>query len=174
MTDTLRELRELTTPTEAQREAQRLLHRQFGLSPESDQDLASEMLRELQIELSGAVPPNHDLHDAAATAELRKELHEGFIAFWDHYKSERPTTYREYDDGKGKWAVPQAPSEYTAQKVFDLYCDLLLDKWGRETITTLALEASLCPIHFVDYAICFDDQDPECNQIRVVHPSHDT
>jgi hypothetical protein len=46
--------------------------------------------------------------------------------------------------------------------------------WYRETITEWALSMSLCPVHFVDYAACFDDDDPECAQVRMVHPSHDT
>jgi hypothetical protein len=33
---------------------------------------------------------------------------------------------------------------------------------------------SLCPLHLCDYAICFDDEDPECAQIREIHPGHDT
>jgi hypothetical protein len=43
-----------------------------------------------------------------------------------------------------------------------------------ETITQLALDRSLCPVHFCDYAICFDDEDPGCEQVRAVHPAHDT
>lgn len=43
-----------------------------------------------------------------------------------------------------------------------------------ETITELALSQSLCPAHFVDYAICFDDDDPVCAMIRFIHPNHDT
>jgi hypothetical protein len=176
MTDTLRELRELTTATEAQRETQRLMHSQFGLSPDSDQDLAREMLRELQIDLEAEMPSNLDLIllDAEATEELRKDLQDGFIAWWDQYAAQRPVLTHQYPDGKGSWNVRQAPSEYVAQKVFGLYVTLRLNRWGRDTITELALEASLCPLHFVDYAICFDDEDPECSQIRVIHPSHDT
>lgn len=45
---------------------------------------------------------------------------------------------------------------------------------AREYITDLALSHSLCPLHLIDYAICFDDIDPECAQIRIIHPSHDT
>lgn len=43
-----------------------------------------------------------------------------------------------------------------------------------ELRTELALADSLCPIHFIDYAICFDDANPECEIIRAIHPSHDT
>jgi hypothetical protein len=45
---------------------------------------------------------------------------------------------------------------------------------GREYLTQLCLERSLCPLHTRDYAICFDDEDPECDQIRIIHPLHDT
>jgi hypothetical protein len=46
--------------------------------------------------------------------------------------------------------------------------------WMREVITEWALSDSLCPIHFCDYAMCFEDDDPECATIRLIHPSHDT
>lgn len=46
--------------------------------------------------------------------------------------------------------------------------------YSTETLTKLALDHSLCPMHFCDYAICFDDDDAECAQIRAIHPSHDT
>lgn len=46
--------------------------------------------------------------------------------------------------------------------------------WLRESITGWALSLSLCPLHFVDYAICFDDEDAECTLIRTIHPAHDS
>jgi len=45
---------------------------------------------------------------------------------------------------------------------------------AREALTETALSLSLCPLHLIDYAICFDDQTPECEAIRQVHPTHDT
>jgi len=45
---------------------------------------------------------------------------------------------------------------------------------GREDYTSICLSLSLCPIHEHDYAICFDDEYPECAQVRVIHPGHDT
>jgi hypothetical protein len=44
----------------------------------------------------------------------------------------------------------------------------------RETLSVFALELSLCPLHLIDYAACFDDEDPECAAIRHCFPSHDT
>lgn len=56
--------------------------------------------------------------------------------------------------------------------------DLLEIVWSgdytTDWVSTQALNMSLCPIHFVDYAACFDDDDPECDQIRACFPSHDT
>ena len=51
--------------------------------------------------------------------------------------------------------------------------------WGpypstRQLLSELCLGESLCPMHRVDYAICFDDDDPECAAIRAVFPAHDT
>ena len=57
----------------------------------------------------------------------------------------------------------------TGQSIFDL-----LNLLNREEITELALSLSLCPIHLIDYAICFDDENAECAQVRLIHPSHDT
>lgn len=45
----------------------------------------------------------------------------------------------------------------------------------RDEISTIAMELSLCPMHFGDWAGCFDDENPECEQIRAIFPhSHDT
>lgn len=55
------------------------------------------------------------------------------------------------------------------------YYDLTGPEYGaREQLTEVALALSLCPLHLRDYAICFDDEDPECAAIRAVHPGHDT
>lgn len=48
-----------------------------------------------------------------------------------------------------------------------------IDDLSRDDLTDLALRFSLCPLHFCDYAICFDDDDDECAAIRTIHPSHD-
>jgi hypothetical protein len=50
----------------------------------------------------------------------------------------------------------------------------LIRSLDRETLTEYALSVSLCPIHFVDYAICFDDRNEGCEQVRAIHPAHDT
>jgi hypothetical protein len=43
-----------------------------------------------------------------------------------------------------------------------------------DRMTALLLDNSLCPMHAIDYAICFDDDEPDCAAIRAIHPSHDT
>jgi hypothetical protein len=44
----------------------------------------------------------------------------------------------------------------------------------RHRLSMLALDLSLCPMHFIDYAICFDDEIDECALIRTYFPRHDT
>jgi hypothetical protein len=51
-------------------------------------------------------------------------------------------------------------------------CDY--DSDSRHRLSMLALDFSLCPMHFCDYAICFDDDNDECATIRTYFPSHDT
>ncbi len=64
-------------------------------------------------------------------------------------------------------------AQHIVQAIIDLkYAPYNL---GRDHLTNLAMSHSLCPIHFVDWAICFDDQDVECSQIQFIFPhSHDT
>jgi hypothetical protein len=50
----------------------------------------------------------------------------------------------------------------------------LLITLSTDDISELRLADSLCPLHACDYAICFDDDDAECAQIRSIFPSHDT
>jgi hypothetical protein len=50
----------------------------------------------------------------------------------------------------------------------------LLGMIPAEELTFLALSQSLCPLHFTDYANCFDDDTRSCRTIRRIHPSHDT
>lgn len=71
-----------------------------------------------------------------------------------------------------------APEDMTAEEgwqIVELLTAVTLDPHGgAEEITTLRLGLSLCPLHGGDYAICFDDDDPECAAIRAIHPNHDT
>lgn len=46
--------------------------------------------------------------------------------------------------------------------------------YNRDELTDALLSFSLCPLHAIDYAICFDDDDADCAMIRMIHPSHDT
>ena len=70
-------------------------------------------------------------------------------------------------------------SEYDASPAhYDILRDLLATidayPYHRDDLTALLLDNSLCPLHSIDYAICFDDDDDECAAIRTIHPSHDT
>lgn len=62
-----------------------------------------------------------------------------------------------------------------AIRIIELLHDIVSDEYLRDDLSHLAMSFSLCPMHFIDWAICFDDDDPECHQIRLVFPySHDT
>lgn len=56
----------------------------------------------------------------------------------------------------------------------DMLTIIMNDPYATETLTAMRLADSLCPMHAIDYAICFDDDDAECAAIRTIHPSHDT
>lgn len=51
---------------------------------------------------------------------------------------------------------------------------IMLESFHTEQITELCLNLSLCPLHRIDYAICFDDDDAECAAIRQIHPNYDS
>jgi hypothetical protein len=71
-------------------------------------------------------------------------------------------------------AMPIADAFHNIDALRATCRDLLDDPHNRETLTDIALALSLCPMHLIDYAICFDDDDAECAAIRIIHPSHDT
>lgn len=49
------------------------------------------------------------------------------------------------------------------------------ENYSRDELSHLYMQYSLCPLHHWDWAICFDDEDPECSQIRAIFPhGHDT
>jgi hypothetical protein len=52
--------------------------------------------------------------------------------------------------------------------------DALINALSIDARSALELDLSLCPLHHCDYAICFDDRDPECFAIRTCFPSHDS
>lgn len=51
---------------------------------------------------------------------------------------------------------------------------LMNDEYSTQYISELALSLSLCPMHLIDYAICFDDENDDCRAIRDLFPDHDT
>lgn len=60
-------------------------------------------------------------------------------------------------------------------ELISLLDELRSNRFSRDYFTELAIADSLCPLHFIDWAICFDDDDPDCAQIRTIYPnSHDT
>jgi len=62
-----------------------------------------------------------------------------------------------------------------AQRILD-DLKLIWDcEFYRDELSQIAMSLSLCPMHFGDWASCFDDQVDECSQIRAIFPyGHDT
>jgi hypothetical protein len=76
-------------------------------------------------------------------------------------------------------ATPPLPFDIDAPDfIYDFIraCLAIIDDAPYQTdrMTAMLLDNSLCPLHAIDYAICFDDDDPDCAAIRLIHPSHDT
>ena len=42
----------------------------------------------------------------------------------------------------------------------------------RDDLSHIAMQLSLCPMHFCDWAACFDDDEDECSTIRAIFPHH--
>lgn len=59
-------------------------------------------------------------------------------------------------------------------EMHDLLETIADDPYSRQYMTMLYLDDSLCPMHHCDYAICFDDENPECAVLREYFPDHDT
>lgn len=62
-----------------------------------------------------------------------------------------------------------------AQKILDDLALIWECPYYRGELSELAMAMSLCPMHFCDWAACFDDETEECSQIRAIFPhNHDT
>lgn len=101
---------------------------------------------------------------AEAAAKLNARLTADEIG--DVYTAVRGYMLEDYLAGDDTELTPATLAEVRAE-VDALFTD-------REELTRMCLDLSLCPVHVRDYAICFDDSDPECDQVRGIHPGHDT
>jgi len=65
--------------------------------------------------------------------------------------------------------------EYLREMIIDqpIESTRTLDAADRELLTRACLDLSVCPVHLVDYMICFDDDDHECRAVRMIHPTRD-
>ena len=61
-----------------------------------------------------------------------------------------------------------------AESIRALIAQLESNPYARHELSMLLLDFSLCPMHRIDYAACFDDRDDECALIREYFPNHDT
>lgn len=142
---TYEELVEMTTTPDHVRDCATLIYEATGQYPEDKWSKRRAVLRDIQISYKEIISP-------PSTPKSLQSFNKWFN--------------NEGDD--------EYPSYYEAVKVFDLYCEIREGQFSRDQVTDLALSHSLCPVHFLDYAICFDNRTVECEQVRLIHPSHDT
>jgi hypothetical protein len=71
-------------------------------------------------------------------------------------------------------AKPAIDAPALATELIALLDAIRADPYHIHELSMLRLDESLCPLHHCDYAICFDDDDPECAPIRACFPHHDT
>jgi hypothetical protein len=72
-----------------------------------------------------------------------------------------------------------SPSNFDADDAIYTFIRHLLSlidaaEYQTQRLSMLYLDHSLCPMHHIDYAACFDDDDAECATIRAYFPEHDT
>lgn len=85
--------------------------------------------------------------------------------------------YTEDLNTKGPWRGRGKPELLELRQGYLILHYMLNDEHSmmRDKLTQLMIDASLCPLHFCDWASCFDDDDAECSAIRAIYPhSHDT
>ena len=75
-----------------------------------------------------------------------------------------------------KTAYPEFETtiEPTAKRLAELLDTIYGDTFAKQFTTLLALEYSICPVHIVDYIMCFQDNEPGCDQIREYFPDRDS
>lgn len=72
------------------------------------------------------------------------------------------------------WGYEHLKPEH-AQRILDDLGIIWAYPFLRDELSEIAMELSLCPMHFIDWAACFDDERDECAAIRAIFPySHDT
>jgi hypothetical protein len=79
-----------------------------------------------------------------------------------------------YEGEMQDWYATREQAAYLVKIVSIILIETPLIAGSRELLTDTALNMSLCPLHLIDYAICFDDGRAECAIIRHIHPSHDS
>lgn len=57
---------------------------------------------------------------------------------------------------------------------FELIDANLEHEYVRHWLSIECVGQSVCPVHRCDYVACFLDDDPECAQVRMYFPQHDT
>lgn len=149
--------------------------------------------------LDHALTPPRDTIDAFVTegneadGDRRMELIRVLLCDIDHLEKEnrrQDLTYDNYidtyhpdellqdvsiSDSLREYELQMRPTRGEFYRAMTLIREMLDDEYRRDDLSHLLMQHSLCPMHFCDWAICFDDDDPECSQIRAIFPhGHDT
>lgn len=116
---------------------------------------------------------NTDPHLLDARSRVRSthlELEAAQTFLRDNLDLPGSTTYEAYD-----LENYEGLTEGLMRSMIDDLATIWDYEFYRDEISTLAMNMSLCPMHFCDWASCFDDEDDDCAAIRAIFPhSHDT
>lgn len=94
---------------------------------------------------------------------------------YDEYTALIAANYAEIAQNHPEYLAYSNPDPIYSRRTFDAIIAIRSHRYSRDDLSNLLLSYSLCPMHAIDFAICFDDDDPECAQIRQIFPySHDT
>lgn len=125
-----------------------------------------------EFDLSIATPLSNAARDAFATLDRISALPDDSCDISIAMRSlliDRDDDCDDFPD-----AAPHLADMRAALAAIDARLDYPYADTTRQTLSLLLLDFSLCPMHAIDYAICFDDDDADCAAIRALFPSHDT
>jgi len=169
------------------------------MNPKNDQthnqvpmpaELGAEGMKEIEAAITAAdeyIPnelPYHQRHGMTngidrllIDSDFDSTLRDMLIAFEDE-----GFDIREFLADQTKWGIYSrdtygddwhTPRYLDLIRVHRMLCYLAdPENYGRDELSQLYMSHSLCPMHHIDWAICFDDQDEECSAIRTIFPHH--
>ena len=105
------------------------------------------------------------LDDKHLVRSINFELEAAQTFLRDNIDLPGSTTYEAYDLDNY-----EGLTEKLKRSIIDDLATIWDYDFYRDEISQLAMAMSLCPLHFCDWASCFDDEDEECAQIQAIFP----